>query len=340
MAQFAFGYEELTRSNPTTENYNFQTGAITANRVFEGPWANRQRFIFGSILKPMRIVAGTTLLPTPQRYPDANIAFAKSVDVVGKGKSSIGPNGMAAWERAELTVDYGTSAANFAPSVQASTDNETYTNAIYMEEAIDSSIEALPLTGSAVKKSSDDVKLGGVDKITKFIIFADLVLTQTQLIKPRWGAIGNIVGKVNNNAFVTPSGFAVEAGKLLYAGPFGNTKVNIKDGSGELKDRAFPLPVWSLSHRFKFNSIGWNKKFDKDGAIVAVKLVSDKDLYTKADFYSIFGGTFDSSQLSDLDSNINTFNIGLELGFEFGSPEINGAIQGINDSLTALGFRI
>ena len=342
MAQLPFGYKEQSRSHPTVENYNFDNGSITATRVFEGPWLSRQRFIFGTLLRPLDTVGGVTLLPSPAPYPDANIAFARSVAVLGKGKSYVKNNGMISWDRAELTVNYSTASGNVAQSIQASNDNESFTNAIYIDESVDFSAEQLSIPGESIL--IDGFRGGGVDKVSLTIIFADIILTQTQLIRPLWGNITLALGKVNRQVFVTPSGFMAKAETLRYDGPAGNTKVNIKNGTGEINERSFPLPVWEMSHMFKYNPNSWNKLPDKEGIFKSVVKFGDgKPLFALVDMYSIFGGKFDTDKLNCLDDALETLAELLAGETSFVSPqleiEIAAAQRRVEECKSDLGFR-
>lgn len=355
----SFVYSDFKELSPvaagenTQESYDAQSGTVTATRYFVGSWANRKDFIFNYLFQPTSLGEGSTLFLKPAEYPDLKGLYASNVQVRGAG---IGvwdaDEEKTVWERARITVQYTRSPQN--QSDESDQEQDGLPDYLFVDEAIDSHVELLTIPGAKVVANEAVAAVNGLPAVavgdilheegeeSKVIASATIVLNRNRILVPPWEYVGYILGSVNSNTFITPSGFICPAGTLRFDGPSGNTKVNVFDQTGLEDEDAFPIPIWDFSLKFEFNVEGWNKKL-VNGKFIDV-LVGDQPKYKKRDFWPlVFGTTPDFNflqQLAAIEGAVAGIQAGLLNGLDYHDPAIDAFRSTIKTAKSNLGFRV
>ena len=297
MAQFALGFQEYTGDGqaPTRERFDFESGEITATRIFKGPWENRIDFIHDHL---------------DVRYPDIPQAVLANIDILGLGVSSVNDTtGQAEWERVQLTVNYKTLQQETPSNPRGEQNLDDFSKRRFIEEAIEGGVEMQQTEGASWQIADGEPnagdKLNELDKINKLLPLETLTIKQNFLGIPNWMEMHLARGKVNNNAWISPSGIPFASESLRYDGTTADTKIDIDTRGSEDS----PFPVWELTHKFSHNVFNWNKRWHKgqyqrfiDNTFPSFQT----NLFPQADMYSIFFGAGGRTFSTNILAQINT----------------------------------
>lgn len=332
--ELGFGFTERAREDVTTETLNLEAGSLSATRIFTGPWANRFSFIQKKLT--------TSYPPFPQ-------AIVSTINITGEGSADtqedVTLNYMPKWDRALITVNYNTitvSSSSNRAGQQFGTPEFTQKenkDQRYIEEQIDAAPEFLNVDG---KDLLDDAgaALHDEGRFHLLVVHLNISLRIPNVTHPNWDAIQARIGDVNDNGFVTPSGFPAQAGALRYDGPTGITKVNPVVGL----QGSSPLPSWDMTHQFSFNRRGWNNRW-VDNRWQAITDANGNPLFRAGNLYSIFFGlnadAFNTGTLLAISDDQETINNMLDdPAFREDGADFIAVSKRLNERIRSLGFRI
>lgn len=316
--QFALGYSEYTGEAgqaATRERFDWESGEITATRIFKGPWEDRIDFVNDHLDK---------------EYPDLPQAKLANVEILGIGVASVNSDtGQASWDTAQLTVTYKTLQQETPASPTKPQTVEDFSNRRFIEESLEGRVEILQVDasdywvdsaanaqqfGTQYLQENEGLRLNALDKINLLDPTEILTLKQQFVGVPFWTEMHMARGKVNNNCFIAPSGIAFAAESLRYDGTTGRTKIDVDTRGSEDN----PFPVWELEHSFAHKIVGWNTRLvdGKWQRIVAGRddgagglIQGNFPLFQNANLYSIFFGAgrtaFSTSTLTEIDILLN-----------------------------------
>ena len=262
------GFTEFKESGQ--ENYDFKEGKADFIRIFDGPWENRQEFLFNHVLPVVTEANGTTIYSSPNVYPEYTWARAYKAEIKGLLKTDKTEQNFIKHTMARITVHYSTpdfiddSGNNGGNRPPGSNDR------IYVVETVDSETEIYPLParkfqtcyhmdrgicypqdGGESFVAGKATELGKIPyRLNRFIYKLKLPL----VINPRWADIDFSLGGVNYIPFVTPSGLYAPPGTLRYDGISSVTKRELTVGA----------LVWEMEHKFTYYKPGWNTFPDVD----------------------------------------------------------------------------
>jgi hypothetical protein len=264
------GFTEFKDSGQ--EDYNFRDGKAEFQRIFDGPWENRQQFIFDHVLPSIQSAEGETFLHVPQRYPAFRQAIPYRATVKGMLRTTRAPalENLISHDIARITVYYSTIQAPSQNSGGGGGDIN------FVEESVDSEIEILPLPAQKfeyqfhyfngtptnyetylahggspgiIKLTKKATEEGKINHIIRRLNYRIKVPFITQ---PRWGYISTYQGSLNSAPFITPSGLFAAPGQLRFDGISSVTK-------RELQDITNPQATgWEFDFVFCYYKPGWN----------------------------------------------------------------------------------
>lgn len=263
-APLPLGFTEF-KDSITEEEFDWKAeGRAEFQRVFDGPWENRYRFIFDHIMPLVFEANGVQMFNSAAVfpfYPAARAYNAKiSAKLVCSGKDE---DNVIKHRLARITVLYGLPVFVDESGGGGGGNNDR----LWVEETVESETEIHPLTArhfsSAYNQSSGSRhpsadQGGGADILSKPLTEAGKIpyrivrfvykLKLPIVFFPRWADIDYCLNGVNRAPFITPSGLYAPPGTLRYDGISSVTK-------RELQTAAL---AWTMEHKFTYYRPGWN----------------------------------------------------------------------------------
>lgn len=337
----AGGFGEFTgagNDNSGEEVLNIVEGTGSHRRWFKGPWDTRYDFVEEELL----VAAGTF----PARHPDNPLLFIHVIRIKGLGESSWDDdNKKTTWERALVIAEYKTFEGSTGGDDPDSGTPEDYAKQKFVEESADSNIELITIPGEEIKKESDGLKLHMKGPFHRPFITESINIKIPRVLNPPWYAYNYLAGRINDSAFITPSGRAFQVGTLRFDGFTSETKINLNFNLTGVDEDEIIAPFYTLNLKFEYNWHGWNRKFI-DGTWEDIQLSSnDNPLLVEDDLWTLFFGYnpangFNSGSLDDINTILASIRTSLETGLSITDLSIRALMQSAQILIQDLGFKV
>lgn len=245
---------------------NSSMSDFTATRILKCAWADRLQ-LMDELLTGYEITVGNPTIgiitsTIGQQYPWRNGVYVQSVSIQQFGNVSSAAGGdttLAAWEYAQLTVQYAP--RNFDATASNSTSNLA---AGVAEESLDPAVEIVQAPNTAPVYFEDSSTLiPGNNRPAKLIRLLNWTfsLPRVKSIPAGWGTYQ---GYINSAAVTSTSlGRTFDAGTLLYGGYRARRSFFPQSQIFQQAGGVFQIQqaqrAWDVQLMFTYRPAGWNK---------------------------------------------------------------------------------
>lgn len=245
------GWSEF-RDSEDDEGYDAISGQMDAKRIFDGPWNDRQEFIYDVLTGVTSTSAGNQIYTGGLGYPDYPNAIACRATVKKLLATGIDSRGIIAHQKCRVTIYYDTQAFN------NNGQDPDGGGLIFADETWESSTEMLTFpfnktipgwTSSSGAVFAPVVAQGSFKKLFALITYK---IHFPIVLVPKWAAMDNALGCINKVALPGWQGPGRAIETLRYDGYTIQSKRVLRQG----------MLSFDIVHTFVFNKIGWNNSYD------------------------------------------------------------------------------